>query len=233
MPRFVPVVLFALTTAACGGGSPASPAPDPTPLTGITFDNIQVAHQFIVGSPVPTQNQTSTYCCWPLPIRNAGSYIFNLANFPANVTPSGGSSNVISESEMVLVGVNVTPSAGTIRFEWHKAVHQDTVVFTFTTSPTASWGYAYIGHFSHEISEPGPYYVLVDTAWGRARLDFLVTGQSTSSGPSIRTSGGGGGSGAAVMADASKTSAKRVITRSSTSAIDSERPVAFSSDVTP
>lgn len=201
--RHIGAFVVACMAAACGGGNPAAPFSPSPPVagefTGIRYNNIQIAHQFIVGSPVPSQNQSSAYCCWPLPVRNPGTYMFNLANFPLNVLPSGGSSNVISDSEMVLVGLNVSPAAGTMRFEWHKAVAGDNVVFTFTSSPSATWAYAYIGHFSWEINEPGPYYVLVDTPWGGARLDFLVTAQPVLK-PYTRTtiaqdSGGGGGSG--------------------------------------
>jgi hypothetical protein len=144
-------------------------------FSGVRYDNIQMSHQFIFGSPIPTQNQTATYCCWPLSVRNAGNYILNLASFPLNTLPSGGSSNVISDSEMVLVGLNVSPAAGTMSFQWHKAVNQDTVVYTYTTPASFVWSYAFIGHFSWEISEPGGYYVIVDTPWGSARIDFQVT----------------------------------------------------------
>ncbi len=49
------------------------------------------------------------------------------------------------------------------------------MVYTYTTPASFAWSYAFIGHFSWEISEPGAYYVVVDTPWGSARLDFLVT----------------------------------------------------------
>jgi hypothetical protein len=149
---------------------PSGPA-----FSGVKYDNIRVGHEFIVGSPVPTQDQTGTYCCWPLPVRNAGSFVFDLGLFPLNVLPSGGSSNILSESEMVLVGLNVSPATGTVTFQWHRAVTQDVVIFTYTGSPSYFVTYSYIGHFAWEIAEAGSYYVVVETPWGGARLDFLVT----------------------------------------------------------
>ena len=144
-------------------------------FSGVRYDDIQVAHEFVVGSPLPTQNQTSTYCCWPLPVWNPGSFAFDLAHFPLNVLPSGGSSNIVSESEMVLVGLNTSPATGTVTFQWHKAVSQDVIISTYSGLPSHVVTYAYIGHFGWEINEPGSYYVVVGTPWGDARLDFLVT----------------------------------------------------------
>ncbi len=148
----------------------------PTPA-GIRFDDISIPHQFIVGSPIPTQDAASTYCCWPPPVRNAGTFTFNLANFPLNTLPSGGTSNVISESEMVLVGLS-TSATGPMTFQWHKAVNQDTVIYTYTGAATYSWNISYVGHFSWEMSEPGRYYLVVNTPWGGAELDFLVSSSS-------------------------------------------------------
>jgi hypothetical protein len=151
------------------------PAPNP-PFAGIRFDNIQLPHTFIIGSPVPTQNQSSTYCCWPLPVTNSGTFTYRLSDFPLDVLPSGGSSNVASASEMLFVGVNVSPASTVMRFEWHKAVAQDSVIYTFTTSSAFAWAYSFIGHFSWEINEPGAYYLLIDTPSGGARIDFAITG---------------------------------------------------------
>ncbi len=174
----------------------AAPPPSTTP-SGITYDNIALPHTFVVGSPVPTANQTATYCCWPLPVRNAGSFTFNLSDFPANVLPSGGSSNVLSASEMLFVGINFVPSSTTVTMEWHKAVGQDTVVYSFSSAGPFAWAYSLIGHFSWEVSDPGSYYVLVMTPSGRARLDFSVTGSTpTNVRPTVRTMHGGGAGGA-------------------------------------
>ncbi|HYM24584.1 MAG TPA: carboxypeptidase regulatory-like domain-containing protein [Vicinamibacterales bacterium] len=169
--------------------------PPGTTAAGVRYDNIAFAHQFIVGSPVPTQNQTATYCCWPLPVRNAGTYTFNLAGFPLDRLPSGGSSNMISDSEMLLVGLNVSPASTAMSFEFHKAANQDTVVYTFAPSQPLVWGYAFIGHFSWEINEPGSYYVIVGSSSGSARLDFLVTSSTTTDHLSARAATGYGGGG--------------------------------------
>jgi hypothetical protein len=156
---------------------PLTPVPTtPTPA-GIRFDNISIPHQFIVGSPIPTQDVTRTYCCWPPPVRNAGTFTFNLADFPLNILPSGGTSNVISESEMVLVGL-ATSATGPMTFQWHKAVGRDTVIYTYSGAATYNWNVSYVGHFSWEIIEPGRYYLVVNTPWGDAELDFLVSSSS-------------------------------------------------------
>jgi Carboxypeptidase regulatory-like domain len=144
-------------------------------FSGVRYDDIQVAHEFVVGSPVPTQNQASTYCCWPLPVWNAGSFMFDLALFPPNILPSGGSSNILSKSEMVLVGLKTSPATGTVTFQWHKAVNQDVIISTYSGLPSYLVTYSYIGRFTWEIAEAGSYYVVVGTPWGEARLDFLVT----------------------------------------------------------
>lgn len=194
------VVTIAGRTITFNQTALAPPAP-PGGFAGVRYDNISISHEFIVGTPVPTQNVTSTYCCWPLPVRNGGSYTFNLANFPLDVLPSGGNSNVISASEMVLVGLNASPATGLMTFEWHRAITQDVVISTFSGSPGYAWTFSYIGHFSWEMNAPGSYYVVVGSPWGSARLDFLVTGSSTSTArglgrvsapPTIRQNGGGG-----------------------------------------
>jgi hypothetical protein len=156
----------------------AAPVPSPNPVfAGIRYDNIQFPHTFIVGSPVPTQNQAGTYCCWPLPVRNSGAFTYRLSDFPLDVLPSGGSSNVASPSEMLLVGINISPASAVMRFEWHKAVGQDSVIYAFTTA-SFIWAYSFIGHFSWEINEPGLYYLLIDTPSGSARMDFAITGSA-------------------------------------------------------
>jgi hypothetical protein len=157
---------------------PPPPAPQPT-FAGIRYDNIQLAHSFIVGSPVPTQNQAATYCCWPLPVTRSGSFTFNLADYPLNVLPSGGSSNIASASEMMFAAINVSPASTVITFQWHKAVNQDTVIYAYSTGSAYAWAYSFIGHFSWEISEPGAYYLIIGTLSGSARMDFVVTGPSS------------------------------------------------------
>jgi hypothetical protein len=148
---------------------------------GLRSDTIQVGHDFIVGTPAPTMNQSSTYCCWPLQVLNAGSYRYNLDAFPANLLPSGGSSNVLSASEMLMVGVHYASVAtSATMMTWHKAVGADTVIFTYRTGGSHDWVYSYIGHFSWEISEPGAYYLVIDSPFGSARMDFTVTGSRTS-----------------------------------------------------
>jgi len=147
----------------------------PATFIGVASNTIAVPHELVIGTPVPTQNQASTYCCWPFPVSNQGSFTFDLARFPANLLPSGGSSNIVSASEMMIAGLNVSPLRGVMRFEWHRAVAGDVVIFSFTGNSSSNWVYTYIGRFDWEINAPGPYYLTIDTDWGRARLDFLVT----------------------------------------------------------
>ena len=205
MPRRACAIVLTLIAAGCGGQSntPTTPSPAQTPpaptFSGVKYDNISVSHEFIVGSPVQTQNQANTYCCWPLPVRNPGTYTFNEADFPLNVLPSGGTSNIVSESEMIFVGLNEGLTTGTTTFEWHRAVGEDVVVYTFPATGSYDWAYSFIGHFLWEISQPGSYYVVVSAPSGSARLDFLVT-NSTSNRLRVEDKraarfGGGGGTG--------------------------------------
>jgi hypothetical protein len=179
---------------------------------GIRFDQIEAAHQWIVGSPVPTQNQGQTYCCWPLPVVNAGSFRFDLSAFPLDVLPSGGQSNIISASEMLFSSIDFSPGTSAVRFDWHRAVGPDTVVYSSTLGSGAYvWAYAFIGHFSWEVNAPGPYYVVVTTPSGVATIDFAVTdsapngfrrtrrldpiGVGRAGGPKPGPNGSGGGAG--------------------------------------
>jgi len=173
--------------AACGG-SPSAPSPTPTPTPtstpapstiGVRYDTIPGPHEFLIGTPIPTQNQKQTYCCWPFPVRSPGVYEFDLAAFPLNVLPSGGNSNVVSESEMVIVGIDLYGATGAMTFQWHKAVTNDVIIYSSTGMASWSWMCTYIGHFSWEISEPGPYYVIVGAPGGAARIDFRVTNSGT------------------------------------------------------
>ncbi len=180
----VAAAVLALCVAGCGDDSIAHLPTGPSAHThdgfsGLRYDSITTAHTLLFGTPISTQNQAQTYCCWPIPMRNAGQYTFDLANFPLGILPSGGSSNIVSDSEMMIAGLNTSPSAGVMRFEWHKAVTTDTVIFTFASQPTSTWAYSYIGRFSWEVNEPGHYYLLIDSNWGRARLDFQVTNSGT------------------------------------------------------
>jgi hypothetical protein len=139
-----------LISAAACGGSATAPSPFGPPLAaGIRSDQIQTAHQWVIGSPVPTQNQRQTYCCWPLPVLNAGSFRFDLSAFPLDLLPSGGQSNVVSASEMLFTGIDFSPSASDVQFDWHRAVGPDTVVFTYSSGPGQSCGRIHSSVISH------------------------------------------------------------------------------------
>jgi len=147
-----------------------------------------------------------------LPVLNAGKFSFDLFNFPSGILPSGGASNIVSASEVLFAGLNVSPATATMTFQWHRAVGQDTVIYTYSTGSSSAWAYSYIGHFSWEIREPGAYYLLVNTSRGNARIDFAISetivtslwkeglADQAQSGLKVREStltrpGGGGGSG--------------------------------------
>jgi len=158
----------------------ASPPPGPAPTPthgGIDSDTITVAHEFLVGTPVPTSSSNLTYCCWPFPVMNPGTYDFSLSAFPLDNLPSGGSTPIISASEMILAGIRFTQPSTTITTStWHRvALGLDTQIAMIATGRLAhSTAFSFIGHFSWEITVPGVYYVIIDTEWGSARLNFVV-----------------------------------------------------------
>ena len=141
---------------------------------GLRYDNISAVHQFITGSPVPTQDAASVYCCWPPPMLNSGTFVFKLSDFPLNILPSGGTSNVVSPSEMIYVAFSVS-GLGPLSMQWHRAIGRDTIIETSTSSSDTDRFTSWAGHFDSQITQPGTYYVVVITPWGNARLDFLVT----------------------------------------------------------
>jgi hypothetical protein len=173
---------FALLRTPGGGGdgAPADPLP-PTPAHGgLRSDTMTIPYDLIVGSPVPTASQSATYCCWPFPVLNQGAYDFTLDRFPLDVLPSGGASNTISASEMILAGVKfsaVTTQPSTMT--WHRVIGTDQSMFIATIPAGVGAEYSYVGHFSWEITLPGWYYVVLDSEFGRLALDFVVSGTTS------------------------------------------------------
>jgi len=153
---------------------------------GVTYDNISGTHELTFGSPIPTTNVSSG-----VSFKNTGTYVFDLKNFPAGLLPSGGSSNILSASEVVMCQLreeNYYPKGDKTIFEWHKAagIHNtDKIIYSgtgpdFYEDPTWvyywSFDFSFIGHFTWEINEPGYYYVIIkaDGGRGNARIDFQV-----------------------------------------------------------
>ena len=153
---------------------------------GVTYDNISGTHTLTFGSPIPTTNVSSG-----VSFRNTNTYVFDLKNFPAGLLPSGGSSNILSASEVVMCQLreeNYYPKGDKTIFEWHKAAglhNTDKIIYSgtgpdFYEDPTWvyywSFDFSFIGHFTWEINEPGYYYVIIkaDGGRGNARIDFQV-----------------------------------------------------------
>lgn len=117
------------------------------------------------------------------------TFQFDLANFPLDDTPSGGNSNRISPSEMVLAGLrmdNYLPrnDSGIIRFSRRLPNGGKQELFTYTTEDfpeNADWtqyhsfDYAFIGNFSWEINDqPGQYEVYMKYPQGEVVIGFEV-----------------------------------------------------------
>lgn len=153
---------------------------------GVIYDNISGTHMLTFGSPIPTTNVSGG-----VSFKNTNTYVFDLKNFPSGILPSGGSSNILSASEVVMCQLreeNYSPRGDKTVFEWHKAagIHNSDKILYTGTGPDyyedPSWthfysfDFSFIGHFSWEINEPGYYYVIVkaDGGRGNARIDFQV-----------------------------------------------------------
>jgi hypothetical protein len=169
---------------------------------GITSDNIGLKNDIKLCQPVPTDDVNEgvkwnwcdtdfTYSLQQFD-KNSAQY------FPLNDLPSGGNSGRISKSEMVIAVVDLLdndPKDGWIIYSWYKknaggSGTDKLLVQTEKLSVPACAGYphfdgecgmygsyeqfSYIGHFSGEIENGGYYFVIIDTSWGSARIDFGV-----------------------------------------------------------
>ena len=169
---------------------------------GITYDNIGLKNDVKLCQPVPTDdtskgvkwnwcNSDFTYSLQQFD-KNSAQY------FPPNDLPSGGNSGRISPSEMVIAVVTLLdndPVDGYIQYNWYKKSAGvggvDKLLVQTQRFPVSACGgyphfegecgvygsieqYSYIGHFNWEIESGGYYYVIIDTKWGQARIDFGV-----------------------------------------------------------
>lgn len=148
----------------------------------VSTDNISVPHTFKFCTPIPTDN-------WNRNVepgtKDCGIFEKYLSNFPANDTPSGGSSTRISPSEMAYLYMrfdNYPYKADVVKQQWVRD-SDNTVVFEYSYpvyAPDPSWSwyymwlYSFIGHFDWEINAPGNYHCNIITPWGTARIDFKV-----------------------------------------------------------
>lgn len=165
----------------------STPTPSPPTQTpthgGIRLDTITIPHELIVGSPIPTSTQGAQYCCWPFPVLHQGSYEYDMTQYPADSLPSGGSSNIVSASEMVFAGIKWSAATSMpATFSWHRAVlGSDQQMFAYSAPPGSVAAYSFVGRFAWEITLPGLYYVQIDTEWGHMTIDFVVTGHVSTS----------------------------------------------------
>ena len=176
---------------------------DPTGVyLGETKKDISLKSDISLCQPTPTDNTgegvkwdwCNTDFSYSLQQTEPNAYQY----FPLNDLPSGGNSGRISPSEMVIAVVNILdndPTDGWIMYSWYKkgagtGGADKLLVQTEKLSVPACGGYphfggecgmygsyeqyAYIGHFSGEIEGGGYYYVIIDTKWGSARIDFEV-----------------------------------------------------------
>lgn len=153
----------------------------------ISSDKISVTHEIKLCTPVPTDSWDKNV----LPeLKDCGVYEKYLEDFPANDLPSGGTSNRISPSEMFLLYTrfdNYPYVEDVVKHKWVRKRDEKTLYElsfnVFKPDPTWTWwymwSYSFVGHFDHEISEPGDYYVEVITPWGNATVDFTVKSRCT------------------------------------------------------
>ena len=172
----------------------------PGVVLGITKDDISLNNKVDLCQPVPTDDTSNgvkwDWCNSDFSFslqqfdKNSAQY------FPLNDLPSGGNSGRISKSEMVIAVVNILdndPAEGWVQYSWYEKGGNvdgtDKKMVQTEKLPVSACGgyphiggecgiygtvqhYAYVGHFSGEIESGGYYFVLIDTKWGEARIDF-------------------------------------------------------------
>lgn len=151
---------------------------------GLGTDGITASHLLRLCRITPTDNwvrsQTpGTYDC-------DKTAVIDLKGVPKDNIPSGGNTNRISPSEMLItvLKLNNYAGSGTITYKWtNKDTNQ--YMYSLPVSVPACAGncgwqywyyesYSFIGHFSWEIHAPGNYSVDILTSWGNAKYDFQV-----------------------------------------------------------
>jgi hypothetical protein len=145
-----------------------------------SYDSIRVNHVITLCNPVSDKE----YAITGLTEKNCGNPDLALDDFPLDNLPSGGSSGIISASEMVYLKVSMNEGSGislfpwqteTVTFDWYDSsdgrelFHGSTEVNAFNVV-----GGCIIGHFSWEINKPSIYYVDITTIDGNARVVFNV-----------------------------------------------------------
>lgn len=101
--------------------------------------------------------------------KTEGEKSLSLSAFPYSVYPSGGLSNIVSESEMFMVHVQ-DPATSWIRMIWknpHGAAISDTI-------QNGKNMYEYLGRFPGEIDENGIYTVEISTEKENQAISFEV-----------------------------------------------------------
>ena len=170
----------------------------PGVVLGITKNDISLKNDVKLCQPIPTEDVTKgvkwDWCNTDFTYSLQQTDPNSAQYFPLNDLPSGGNSGRLSASEMVIVVVNILdndPTNGYIQYSWFKKGETDKLLFQSQKIIVPACGgfpsvghecgiykayenCAYIGHFSSEIDEGGYYYVIVDTKWGQARVDFGV-----------------------------------------------------------
>ncbi|MBZ5529613.1 MAG: hypothetical protein LAN71_17160 [Acidobacteriia bacterium] len=198
------LVLIAFSVSAESGKLIHNPWNPPGVYLGITYDNIGLKNDVKLCQPTPTDNTNEgvrwDWCnsdfTYSLHLGDPNSAQY----FPLNDLPSGGNSGRISKSEMTIAVVNLLdndPVDGYVQYSWYKKggnadgtdkliVQTDKLIVSACggyphigrEGECGAYGsieeYSYIGHFTGEIEGGGYYYVIIDTSWGKARIDFEV-----------------------------------------------------------
>lgn len=142
--------------------------------------------EVVYGKPQPSDN----YCLQGASFIQVGIESFELTDFPANQTPSGGTSCRISTSEMVMLRIKMTDyspknDSGIYtlyrinEFGQMTQLGEKVITPDFQEDPNwttyFSYDYAFFGHFDHEINQAGNYAIEAVYPQGTVRWEFRVT----------------------------------------------------------
>lgn len=124
------------------------------------------------GQPLPCND----FCGRGVHFAREGIDTFNLQDYPLNVSPSGGASCIISQSEMIALKINIQTQGndeGHVSL-WREGERLVSHVMTPDSSEESSYDVVFFGHFDGEIDRQGQYMILAEYEQGDLLFEFEV-----------------------------------------------------------